>query len=164
MIETEYQNIFVENTKIFKKTKTGRIIELCQWVDNVGYYQCNFRVNGKKHYVRVHRLIAKAYIPNPNNYTMINHIDGNKLNNNIDNLEWCSNSYNTKQAYDAGLYVSKKECPIRAIDKITKTVYEFKSIRECSERLKLNRKTITSILKENKTNNYGYDFEYIKSV
>ena len=98
MIETEYQNIFVENTKIFKKTKTGRVIELCQWVDNVGYYQCSFRVNGKKHYVRVHRLIAKAYIPNPNNYTMINHIDGNKLNNNMNNLEWVTNQENRNHA------------------------------------------------------------------
>ena len=125
---------------------------------------CRFRINGKKYYVRVHRLIAEAYISNPNNYTMINHIDGDKQNNNIDNLEWCSNSYNTKQAYDMGLYISKKECPVRAINKRTGKVYDFKSIRECSKTLGLNRKTITSILKNNKTNNYDYYFEYIKSV
>ena len=129
-----------------------------------GYLHVTFTKDGKRYDYRVNRLVAMTFLDNQNNLPQVNHIDGNKLNNNIDNLEWCSNSYNTKQAYDAGLYVSKKECPIRAIDKITKTVYEFKSIRECSERLKLNRKTITSILKENKTNNYDYDFEYIKSV
>lgn len=164
MIETEFEDIFVENTKIFKKTRTGKLIELCQWVDNVGYYQCSFRTNGKKHYVRVHRLIAKAYIPNPNNYPMINHIDGNKLNNAVSNLEWCSNSYNTKQAYDSGVYVSKKECPIEATHKITNEVFGFKSIRECAKQLCINRKTLTSILKGVKQNNYDYNFRYIEPV
>ena len=100
MKETKYQNIFVENTDIYKKDKNGSYIKLCQWVDNVGYYQVSFRINGKKKYVRVHRLIAEAYIPNPLNYKQVNHKDGNKLNNSIDNLEWCTNSYNTQEGYD----------------------------------------------------------------
>lgn len=56
----------------------------------------------------------------------------------------------------------KKECPIRATNKETGQILEFKSIRNCGEQLHLNRKTITSILKgEKKTNNYAYRFEYI---
>lgn len=53
----------------------------------------------------LHRLIAKAFIPNPNNYPCVNHIDGNKLNNEISNLEWCTYSYNEKHAYTLGLKV-----------------------------------------------------------
>ena len=164
MIETTFENIYVneDDLEIYKKTKTGRIIKLSKWVDSLGYYMVAFRCNGKKHWRRVHRLIAETLIPNPNNRPQVNHIDGNKLNCSIDNLEWCTNKYNTKEAYDNNLYKSKKECPIRAIDKSTGQVFEFKSIRNCGETLHLNRKTITSILKgEKKTTNYNYNFEYI---
>jgi hypothetical protein len=163
MNETKYQNIFVEDTNIYKKDKNGSYIKLCQWVDNTGYYQVVFRINGKKKYIRVHRLIAETCIPNPLNLKQVNHKDGNKLNNNIDNLEWCTNSYNTQEGYDKGLYHSKHRCnPIVATHKNTGVKYKFKSIRECADQLNLNRKTITSILKGCKeTNNYEYDFEYI---
>lgn len=163
MKETKYQNVFVDGTDIYKKTKSGNYIKLGQWVDNVGYYQVSFRINGKRKYVRVHRLIAETYLPNPLNYKQVNHKDGNKLNNNINNLEWCTNSYNTQESYDKGLYHSQHRCnPIVAIHKITKDKYEFKSIRECADKLHLNRKTITNILKGCKlTNNYDYDFEYL---
>jgi hypothetical protein len=163
MKETKYQNIFVDGINIYKKEKNGNYHKLCQWIDNVGYYQVTFRIDGKKKYVRVHRLIAETMIPNPNNYKQVNHIDGNKLNNEISNLEWCNNSYNTQEGYNNGLYHSKKRShKIIAINKLTKEEIEFNSIRSCAEKLKLNRKTITSILKFNKNNNYLYDFKYVE--
>src|SRR5687767_4498988 len=51
----------------------------------------------------VHRLVADAFIPNPNNYPIINHIDGNPQNNYVSNLEWCDYSHNLKHAYSIGL-------------------------------------------------------------
>lgn len=134
--------------------------QYCRWVDNVGYYQSSFTENGKKHYVRLHRLLALAFIPNPNNYPQVNHIDGNKLNNDISNLEWATNSQNTKHGYDNNLYHSKNRSAVIAIDKVNGNYMEFKSIRECANQLNLNRKTITAILKKQKENNYSYDFEY----
>ena len=59
--------------------------------------------NGKMYNKQLHRLLAKAFIPNPNNYPIINHIDGNKLNNSLDNLEWCTHKHNTIEAYKLGL-------------------------------------------------------------
>jgi len=50
-----------------------------------------------------HRLLMETFVENPNNYPCINHIDGNKLNNSLDNLEWCSISHNNKEAYRLGL-------------------------------------------------------------
>ena len=52
----------------------------------------------------VHRLVALAYIPNPNNYPIVRHLDNNKYNNHVSNLEWCTHSTNTKQAVDDWLW------------------------------------------------------------
>lgn len=59
--------------------------------------------NGKRKNMLVHRLVAKAYIPNPNNKPVINHIDGNKANNVISNLEWCTYTENQNHALSNGL-------------------------------------------------------------
>lgn len=161
MTETKYPGIFIEGTDVYKLVQNGRLKKLCQWVDNVGYYQVSFKLQDKRKYIRVHRLIAETLLPNPNNYPMINHKDANKLNNNLDNLEWCSNAYNTKEAYDRGVYTSRTKCMVKATQKTTGKMYEFDSIRQCAKQLGLNRKTITSILKNQKANNYDYNFEYI---
>lgn len=63
-----------------------------------GYMVFDFRRRGGK--VRpIHRLVAEAFIPNPNNLPQVNHKDGNKTNNCVDNLEWCNNSYNQIHAF-----------------------------------------------------------------
>lgn len=54
--------------------------------------------DGKVKTIRIHRLVAMAFIPNPNNYPCVNHIDGNKQNNNVNNLEWCTHSHNAKHS------------------------------------------------------------------
>ena len=56
-----------------------------------GYHKVDLYSNGKRTSVRVHRLVAEAFIPNPNKLPQINHIDGNKENNNVKNLEWVNN-------------------------------------------------------------------------
>nr|DAQ69232.1 MAG TPA: homing endonuclease [Caudoviricetes sp.] len=148
-------------------TEQGDIINLktnkpySKWIDNVGYYQVMFRVDGKKKYVRIHRLVAEMFIDNPNNLPQVNHIDGNKLNNRVENLEWVTNKYNTQHGYDNNVYKNKYRCELKVTNKITGDVLYFKSIRKCSDTLNINRKTITSILKGiKKTNNYDYEFEY----
>lgn len=61
-----------------------------------GYEKVMLCKNGGYKMARVHRLVAEAFIPNPNNLPMVNHKDENKLNNCVDNLEWCDNSYNVR--------------------------------------------------------------------
>lgn len=65
-----------------------------------GYRMIVLNVNGKKIYPNLHRLIAKAFIPNPNKFLEINHKDGNKDNNKVENLEWISRSNNHKHCRD----------------------------------------------------------------
>ena len=68
-----------------------------------GYLVVNLKHNGKQKQMTVHRLVAKAFIPNPENKLEINHKDGCKSNNCVDNLEWTSRSENLKHAFKLGL-------------------------------------------------------------
>lgn len=72
-------------------------------LDQDGYPRPTLQVNKKRYYKLLHRLVAMAYIPNPDNKSCVNHIDGNKLNNNVENLEWCTVSENNNHAFRTGL-------------------------------------------------------------
>lgn len=75
--------------------------------DQDGYRTVRLCSNGKFTYPRVHRLVASAFIPNPDNKLEVNHIDGDKSNNNVNNLEWCTKSENMRHAYKTGLMYKK---------------------------------------------------------
>ena len=76
---------------------------------STGYKKVELCKDGKRKGFKVHRLVAIAFIPNPDNKPEVNHIDGNKINNNIDNLEWVTSSENSVHAYETGLNPNKKE-------------------------------------------------------
>jgi len=147
----EYGNIFNKYTNH----------KLSQWIDNVGYKQVVLYLDGKRKYKRVHRLVTLAYIDNVDNLKQVNHKDADKTNNNIDNLEWMTNKANTQHAYDSAVYTSTYKVDVVSTHKITNEKLYFRSIREMSNALNINRKSITSILKGTKTtNNYEYHFSY----
>ena len=74
-----------------------------QYVGSTGYYMASFSVNGKSKPARVHRLLAFTFIPNPYAFPEINHIDGDKLNYSLSNLEWCTHKENMEHAFNTGL-------------------------------------------------------------
>lgn len=74
------------------------------WLGNRGYLILNLRKNGKRKMFTVHRLVALAFIPNPKNKPEINHKDGNRLNNDYTNLEWCTRQENSDHAWKIGLF------------------------------------------------------------
>lgn len=67
-----------------------------------GYYKTTLSVNGKNKNISIHRLVGLHFIDNPHDYPEINHIDGNRKNNDVSNLEWCDRSYNIKHIYTLG--------------------------------------------------------------
>lgn len=108
--ETPYENYYISNFGRFKG-RTNKILK--QHIGKTGYYMINIYPNGrigKSKTLKIHRVVAEAFIPNSNNYPVVNHKDGNKLNNNVENLEWCTHSYNTKHAFEHNLSKPKKGC------------------------------------------------------
>ena len=71
---------------------------LAPYENTKGYLKVGLFKDGKTHKKRVNRLVAQAFIPNPNNYPQVDHLDGNKRNNSITNLEWCDNTTNNRRA------------------------------------------------------------------
>lgn len=83
---------WVIKEKIMKPIKRG-----------TGYLVMSLSKNGEREYVLVHRLVAEAFIPNPENKPQVNHLDGNKANNSVFNLEWCTQKENNIHAYAINL-------------------------------------------------------------
>lgn len=85
-----------ENGDIFNKY--GKKLSPCD--NGKGYLMVNVNINGKRTCKAIHRLLGEAFLPNPENYSDINHIDGNRQNNALENLEWCTHGQNIKHSYD----------------------------------------------------------------
>ena len=79
------------------------------FIDKNGYLNIILSKNKKKKYCLVHQLVAKAFIKNPNNYNEVNHLDGNKENNCVDNLEWCDRKHNIRHAFENNLIKTRKK-------------------------------------------------------
>ena len=88
-----YEGLYQVSNKGRVKSIRNNII-LKPIISDKGYYRVDLSKNNNKDRIRVHRLVAQAFIPNPNNYPQVNHKDENKSNNRVDNLEWCTDKYN----------------------------------------------------------------------
>ena len=122
-----------------------------------GYLYVNLCKEGKRKQYRINRLVAMAFIPNPNNLPEVNHKDGNKLNNRADNLEWATRSENQKHAYKIGLQkssekqkqaVSKwnKENRIKSVHQYKlngELIKTYKSCHDCSIELNTTNATVS---------------------
>lgn len=96
-----YEGLYeVSSTGIIRNAKTKKYI--VQSTIN-GYFRVNLWKENKYKTRRVHRLVAEAFIPNPKNKRTVNHKDGNKQNNCVENLEWMTHSENNKHAYNNGM-------------------------------------------------------------
>lgn len=141
IVVDEFPNYEVSNTGMLRNKLTMKLIKLI--INAGGYCQYGFRnISGEKPHTKcVHRYIAKAFIPNPLNLPQVNHIDGNKTNNHIDNLEWVTASRNKKHAYDIGLCERSKVACRNTINKINKgetnhnAKWTNEQIREIREKL-----------------------------
>lgn len=151
--EGQYQISNKGRVKSFKK-KEPKI--LTPKKDGRGYYlMICLRKNGKDKYCLIHRLVAQAFIPNPKNKEQVNHIDGNKKNNCVENLEWNTPTENINHALDNGLMSTRR--PVLQVDLIDgKIINEFKSITDASLKTGIN----TSTIQDHASERYWSDTRY----
>lgn len=134
--------------------------------DNKGYNRIRVTINGKKMSFKIHREVAKAFIPNPDNLPQVNHKDCNKDNNTVSNLEWVTNKENCHHAIRNGLWDNVYEGARRANEKQKKAVIgycngkvkRFESI--CEAQNFLNSRHITDVLKGKRSHVKGWSFVY----
>lgn len=118
-IDTRYK---VSNTGLVKGLD-GRILK--QGTDTRGYKFVNLCNDNNTFHLSVHRAVAMCFIPNPDGFPQVNHKDENKQNNNVSNLEWCDNKYNSHYSHAK---------PVLMMDKNTGVVLKrFEAVRDVDE-------------------------------
>ena len=126
-----------------------------------------FNSKGSKRLL-VHRIVAEAFIPNPNNYPQVNHKDENKLNNCIDNLEWCTAKYNMNYGCGAktrhlkiAIKNGMKVCvSVLQIDKTGNIINRFNSIKEAERNLGISNSHISECCKGKRKTANGFVWRY----
>lgn len=107
-----YPAYYISRTGQVYSARSTRLLKDC---DCAGYRQVGLSANGHSKSVKVHRLVALAFIPNPQNKPDVNHKDGNKANNCLSNLEWCTEKENVQHAVRMGLFRRSKSTGRRAV-------------------------------------------------
>lgn len=130
-----------------EKNPNGRDVRVSLWKD------------GNERSFLVHRLVAKAFIPNPENKPCINHIDGNPRNNHVKNLEWATYEENQNHAFDNGLVGTNIR--IALINKDSGKRKTFRSMSKASSYIGKNTGYISSVLNRGKTEIEGYEIERV---
>lgn len=124
-----------------------------------GYVRVQLSINGVRRNYPVHRLVARAFIPNPENKPYVNHKDGNKQNNCVENLEWVTARENDNHARATGL---KEQCkPIKAVSVDDKDTMTFESLSECARYFGTNTGSIHRVLSGKRSKHKGFKFSYL---
>ena len=126
--EGHYQ---VSNLSRVKSIKFGKERILKQHINKGGYYYVCLLKNGKHKNYYVHRLVAETFIDNPDNLPQVNHKDENKTNNNVVNLEWCTNKYNHNYGTINERISQSQSKTVLQYDLNGNLIKEWKSINEC---------------------------------
>lgn len=156
----------VKSQKRVIEYKDGRVYKypsrlLKAKIDTRGYLRVGFNVKGKKTNHRIHRLVAETFLGKPDKKLMsVNHIDGIKTNNNLNNLEWVTYSENTRKGYEIGLFDNaiknarerwignKIQCkPVEILIKSINKTYQFESARAASKYVGQSENYFTELLR-----------------
>lgn len=161
----------ISNYGRVRNTETGKILTPNIRSKTSHYLYVNFSY-GYKNLVKknIHRLVAEAFVPNPDNKPEVNHIDGNKQNNMVDNLEWVTTSENALHAYSMGLRHTKPNNTLSAIDATRKPVRNittgevFKSLVDAANAIGGKSGGVSKCVTGKRKQYKGMRFEYCEVV
>lgn len=141
-------------TKSGNRFIKGRILKQHISKSN-GYSYVGFRIDGKFVSKRVHRLVAQTFIPNPDNLHQVNHKNCDRSDNRVENLEWCTVSYNNRYREEFG---KAKGLPVFAINLSTMEISQFSSQTEASRKLGVFQQHINHVIKGKRKQTGGFWF------
>ena len=138
--------------------KYGRMKELKPETNTRGYLQVGLCNNGQLTFKLVHRLVAEAFIPNPDNLPQVNHKDEDKTNNSVENLEWCTAEYNSN-------FGTRNEKVAKALSKAVvcvETGEVYPSTHEASRKTGVNQRNICSCCNGKRQSAGGYHWQKLE--
>ena len=144
------EEYYISNKGRFRKN--NKLRKIC--VDDCGYCRCNI---GKQKY-RVHRLVAEAFLPNPDNLPIVEHRDDNKQNNNVDNLFWSTQQANSQHAKDHGLGMNRVRVPIFAWNQESNIGILYPNQMIASEETTVDKASLNKILGGREKSRKGWRF------
>ena len=152
------------NSKVLKK---GKILK--PRVNYKGYCLISLSKDNKQKNKSIHRLVAETFILNPDNKPQVNHINGIKTDNKVENLEWCNNSENQIHANRTGLQknrilITKQKFskPIVQYDLKGNKIKKYDSLQEASQCLKIDKRYISACATGKTKSSGGYIWKYVK--
>lgn len=171
----EYGNVFFNKDSKYHKITAGDKVK--SFINKYGYveYVLSDKNNNRKH-IQAHRIVASLFIPNPNNKYYVNHIDGDKTNNHINNLEWCSASENELHSFQtlkkevwnkgkplpSGKEYKGKIRPVQCLNKEGILIKEYFNPTE-AEQDGFNLKQISAVCCGRQKTHKGYIWKYIEN-
>lgn len=166
----EYFKTYLDNYVLSKcgkvySLKTNKLRKFN--INNKGYKMLSIKDRTNKIYknISVHRFMAMTFLKNENNYKVVNHKDGDKNNNNISNLEWCTQKENINHSWANGMskYSKKnrKYIPVYCIVKESGERLEFESVREAARKMNVNQSNLLKLLKGEVGKCGNYDWGYL---
>ena len=126
-----------------RNSVTGRVRK--ESIGKRGYPVLPVKIDGQFYLKTVHRLVALAFLPNPYNKREVNHINGDKTDNRVENLEWCTRQENDAHARRTGLHKSDGDKPVSQYTVSGKFVARFKSVSDASRKTGINRHGISYV-------------------
>lgn len=143
----DFPNYDINNLGQIRNNKSGYIKKPS--ISKRGYSVVSLQNNWKQYLKTIHRLIAIAFIDNPYNKPEINHIDGDKTNYKLTNLEWCTTQENNIHMRKTGLHTSDGDKQVAQYDKNWNLIKIYKSVSAASRELNLNRANICNVCRGN---------------
>lgn len=146
-----YSGVYISRDGEAVSYKSGKPYQLRKIIEPTGYISYSV---GHAVTEFAHRLVAETYIPNPHSKLTVNHIDGDRQNNSVDNLEWNTYSENIRHSYSSGFNHSH----LRKV-RVMETDMVFESVRDCATAMNIDARRISDCLNGRCDNYKGYHFE-----